>query len=673
MPIGSFSLSHQTFILVGNTMLESFRTHKRLLLIVLFVLVVPSFVFLGIADYQSFDSNDVKLASVRKNDITQSQFDQSWRERLNQLREENGSSFNVNAVDTPANRQAWLDQLVDNQVLQQEMVDRHFNATDNMVRQAIASTPEFQDNGKYSFQKYSQFLTERNIRDVDYEQYVRQGLAFAQLLEPVAGTVAIPAQTTALLQTAMTQERTVRLKNFEASAYEQSVQVSDQETNEWYEKNKQSLQIPAYVNVDYIVLNQDAALKTVDDVSDADIESYYKTNIEKYTKKERRQINHIQIQIPAGANDAEQKAAHDRAIEVAEKAKQSPESFAELAKTYSDDAGSKNQGGSLGTLAKGDIAQLDEAAFGPEAPGITEPVKIDNAWHVLQIANIEQGEVQPLDQLKDTLKKEIELQQASEKFADLSTKLTQLSSTERDSLQPLADALQLDIRHVSGVGQEALLPKEQAGENAAVESKDASYFEVGRVRETLFSEEVAKQGKNSGVIEISPSELMVVRVAKNVPAAVPALDDVREVVLDRIRAEKGKQQAAEDGQAELAMLKEKGPGELTGFGKETTISRLTQAQLPPAMLNAIMNAPSDNLPAFVGFELPEGYAIAQIEKVTEPTAEARNMFDQYLRQAMITGTGAQMAQSVTRLIRQTHDVKIYPEADKVINETAGNQ
>lgn len=654
-------------------MLESFRTHKRLLLIVLFVLVVPSFVFLGIADYQSFDSNDVKLASVRKNDITQSQFDQSWRERLNQLREENGSSFNVNAVDTPANRQAWLDQMVDNQVLQQEMVDRHFNATDNMVRQAIASTPEFQDNGKYSFQKYSQFLTERNIRDVDYEQYVRQGLAFAQLLEPVAGTVAIPAQTTALLQTAMTQERTVRLKNFEASAYEQSVQVSDQETNEWYEKNKQSLQIPAYVNVDYIVLNQDAALKTVDDVSDADIESYYKTNIEKYTKKERRQINHIQIQIPAGANDAEQKAAHDRAIEVAEKAKQSPESFAELAKTYSDDAGSKNQGGSLGTLAKGDIAQLDEAAFGPEAPGITEPVKIDNAWHVLQIANIEQGEVQPLDQLKDTLKKEIELQQASEKFADLSTKLTQLSSTERDSLQPLADALQLDIRHVSGVGQEALLPKEQAGENAAVESKDASYFEVGRVRETLFSEEVAKQGKNSGVIEISPSELMVVRVAKNVPAAVPALDDVREVVLDRIRAEKGKQQAAEDGQAELAMLKEKGPGELTGFGKETTISRLTQAQLPPAMLNAIMNAPSDNLPAFVGFELPEGYAIAQIEKVTEPTAEARNMFDQYLRQAMITGTGAQMAQSVTRLIRQTHDVKIYPEADKVINETAGNQ
>lgn len=269
------------------------------------------------------------------------------------------------------------------------MLDQHFNATDNMVRQAIASTPDFQDNGKYSFQKYSQFLAERNIRDVDYEQYVRQSLAFAQLLEPVASTVSIPAQTAALLQTAMTQERTVRLKTFEAAAYEQSVQVSDQEIADWYEKNKQSLQVPEYVNVDYIVLNQDAALKTVGEISDADLESYYKANIAKYTKKERRQINHIQIQIPAGADEAAQKAAQDKAIEVAAKAKQNPESFAELAKTYSDDAGSKNQGGSLGTLSKGDIAPLDDAAFGLQAPGITDPIKIDNAWHVLQIANIE--------------------------------------------------------------------------------------------------------------------------------------------------------------------------------------------------------------------------------------------------------------------------------------------
>ena len=654
-------------------MLESFRTHKRILLIVLFVLVVPSFVFLGIADYQSFSNSDVPLASVRKNDITQSQFDQSWRERLNQLREQNGSNFNINAVDTPANRQIWLDQLVDNQVLQQEMVDRHFNATDNMVRQAIASTPEFQDNGKYSFQKYSQFLAERNIRDIDYEQYVRQNLAFAQLLEPVSSTVAVPAQTAALLQTAMTQERTVRLKNFEAAAYEQSVQVADEEVAAWYEKNKQSLEIPAHVNVDYIVLNQEAALKTVADVSDADIESYYKSNIAKYTKKERRQINHIQIQIPAGADEAAQKAAQDKAAEVAQKARENPDSFAELAKTYSDDAGSKNQGGSLGTLSKGDIAALDAAAFGPAEPGITDPVKIDNAWHVLQIARIEPGEVEPLDRLKDSLKKEIQLQQASEKFADLSTKLTQLSSTERDSLQPLADALQLDIRHVSGVGESALLPKEEAGDNAAIDSKDASYFESGRVRETLFSDEVRRQNKNSGVIEISPSELMVVHVAKDIPAAVPPLNDVREIVLDRIRDEKGRQQAAEDGAAELAMLKEKGPGELTGFGKEQTISRLTQSQLPPAMLNAIMNAPSDALPAFVGFDLPDGYAIAQIEKVTEPTEQARGMFDQYLRQAMVAGTGAQAAQSVTRMIRQTHDVKIHPEAAKVINDAAGNQ
>ena len=649
-------------------MLESFRNHKRILLVVLFILVVPSFVFFGISDYQGFTNNDVPLATVRKAKITQAQFDQSWRERLNQLREQNGSRFNINAVDTPANRQAWLDRLINDQVLQQEMLDKHFNATDNMVRQAIAGTQEFQENGQYSFQKYSQFLTERNIRDVDYEQYVRQNLALSQLLDPVATTVTMPAQAAELLQTAMTQERTVRLRNFEASAYEQTIQVDDSEIASWYEKNKKTLEVPEHVNVDYVVLNQDAALKTVEPVSDADLESYYKANIAKYTKKERRQINHIQIQIPAGADEAAQKAAHDKALEVAQKAKQDPASFAELAKTYSDDAGSKNQGGSLGTLAKGDIAALDAAAFGPAAPGVTDPVKVDNAWHILQIAKIEPGEVQPLDSLRDTLKKEIQLQQASEKFADLSTKLTQLSSTERDSLKPLADALQLDIKHVSGVSQTGLLPSAQAGENAAIDSKDASYFESGRVRETLFSDEVLKQNKNSGVIEISPSELMVVHVAKAVPAAVPPLEAVKETVMARIRIEKGVMQAAEDGKAELAMLKEKGPGALTGFGKETAISRISQSQLPATMLNAIMNAPTDSLPTFVGFALPDGYAIAQIEKVTEPNADTKRMFDQYLRQAFISGLGAEVAQAVTQTIRLTHDVEVLPAADKVVND-----
>src|SRR5690606_41660223 len=98
-----------------------------------------------------------------------------------------------------------------------------------------------------------------------------------------------------------------------------------------------------------------------------------------------------------------------------------------------------------------------------------------------------------------------------------------------------------DIRHVSGVSQTALLSKEQLGDNAAAGSKDAAYFESGRVRETLFPDEVLKQKKNSGVIEISPAELMVVHVAKDPTAAIPPLDDVRETVLNRIRDEKGKQ------------------------------------------------------------------------------------------------------------------------------------
>ena len=67
-------------------MFEFIRTHQRIVLAALIILVVPSFVFFGVADYQSFVSNDVKLAAVKETNITQEQFNQSWRARLDQMR-----------------------------------------------------------------------------------------------------------------------------------------------------------------------------------------------------------------------------------------------------------------------------------------------------------------------------------------------------------------------------------------------------------------------------------------------------------------------------------------------------------------------------------------------------------------------------------------------------------
>jgi len=647
-------------------MFEFIRKHQRIVLAMLIILVVPSFVFFGVADYQSFVSNDVKLAAVKETNITQEQFNQSWRARLDQMRMESGANFDVSKVDTPANRQAWLNQLINTQVLQQEMIDGHFNATDNMVREAIGSNPQFHENGVYSPQKYNEFLSNNGIRDIDYEAYVRQNLAYAHVLEPIAQSVSLPEKTLALLQSAMVQERAVRLKEFELSSFQQDVTVTEEDIKQWYDKNSKTLEVPRYVDAQYIILNQDAALKLVPEVSEADIESYYQSNIGKYTKQERRVVNHIQLIVPASADAAAQEEILKKAQDVAAQAKADPAKFSALAKQYSDDVGTKNLDGSLGLLARGDIPVLDEAIFSLTEPGVTDPVKVGNSYHIIQVVNIDQGSVQPLSDIKNEVLEAIRLQLASEKFADLATGLTQQVNDDRSSLQAVADNLQLELKTVNGVARDLLLTAEQIGENSASASADAKYFEAPRVREVLFSDEVLKQKLNSGVIEISPSELLVVRVAQEVPAVIPALDSVKNVVESNVRDEKALEQAKLTGEQELKMLQENGEATLTGFGQEAVISRLMTNQLPEAMLNTIMAASTDKLPSFVGTSTPNGYVIAQIEKVSEGNPETKMLFTQFLQPGLESGVAIEVAQGVTNILRADHEVQVFPEAEKVI-------
>jgi peptidyl-prolyl cis-trans isomerase D len=420
------------------------------------------------------------------------------------------------------------------------------------------------------------------------------------------------------------------------------------------------------VDVQYIILNQDTALQSVPEISEADIESYYQTNIGKYTKQERREVNHIQIMVPASADAATQEEILKKAQDIAAQAKENPARFSALAKQYSDDVGTKNLDGSLGLLSRGDIPVLDEAIFSLTQPGVTDPVKVGNSYHIIQVAKIDEGAIQPLSAIKNDVLEEIRLQLASEKFADLATGLTQQVNDDRSSLQGVADNLQLELKTVNGVARDRLLSGQQVGEKAASASPAAKYFETPRVREVLFSDEVLNQKLNSGVIEISPSELLVVRVEQDVPAAIPALDTVKAEVETSIRNEKALELAKLAGEEELKMLQESGKLTSTGFGQEAVISRLMTQQLPEAMLNTIMAAPADKLPSFVGTATPNGYVIAQVEKVSEGNPEMKTLFTQFLQPGLESGVALEVAQGVTHILRADHKVEIFPEAEKVI-------
>jgi len=79
-------------------------------------------------------------------------------------------------------------------------------------------------------------------------------------------------------------------------------------------------------------------------VTDEEVKRYFEENAKRFQEPEERRASHILIGVPANASAAIRDAAKKKADQVYQEAKQNPNKFAELAKKYSQDPGSAEQG-----------------------------------------------------------------------------------------------------------------------------------------------------------------------------------------------------------------------------------------------------------------------------------------------------------------------------------------
>lgn len=642
-------------------MLDFIRKYQKWMLVFVIILVVPSFVFLGVANYQGMLSNDAPLAQIKEQKITRDQFNMEWRDRLNQLRVQTGNQFDISQVDVPQNRRAFLDQMINSRVLHEQVVLKHFSATDDMVRQAIAEDPQFHDEGKFSVQKYSEFLQRVGIDANMYQNSIRYSLALEQVAQPVKQSLTMPVQVEEAVLSSLLQERSVRLRLFEASSYFSDNEPTEAEAKAWYEKNKNSLEVPSHVDAQYIILNEEAAVAAVPTPTDTELEQYYESNKSRYTRIERRSINHIQLNIPASASAEQLAEIEKKAAEIKEEASAAPEQFAELAKQYSDDAGTKQLGGRLGVLAKGDIPEFDDAAFSPAKEGIYGPVRIDNALHIIQVDNIEAGEVKPFAEVRDSLVQEVKLQVASDRFADLSSEMVLLANDAHQSLEDISSRLDLPIQTLKGITQAGVLSESQQAPGATI------FNDHPQVREALFSRESIEQGTTSGVLELSPTELLVVKAVNHTPAYIPEFDDVKNEAATAVRTEKSLTQAKETAEEVMNSLNSGETTSLTDFDEPITVSRLA-GNLPQSMLDAIMSTPADKLPSYTTFWIPQGYVIARIESISEPKDDLKQGLKAQIEQLLMSGPQAEVERQMFYTLRNNMKVKVFDESERVIND-----
>ncbi|MBA2349259.1 MAG: peptidyl-prolyl cis-trans isomerase [Solirubrobacterales bacterium] len=154
---------------------------------------------------------------------------------------------------------------------------------------------------------------------------------------------------------------------------------------------------------------REAVVKGKDKVSDAQIKEYYEKNKARFAQPERRDLRIVLTKTKAQA----------------EKAKAQLEggaSFSKVAKKSSIDQASKDQGGVLLAVAKGQQEKaLDEAVFAAKKGKLSGPVKTQFGYYVFKVQKITKASQQSLKQSTDTIKQLLasqNQQEALDKFVE---------------------------------------------------------------------------------------------------------------------------------------------------------------------------------------------------------------------------------------------------------------
>jgi len=155
-------------------------------------------------------------------------------------------------------------------------------------------------------------------------------------------------------------------------------------------------------------------------VTDADVQKYYNDNKAQYGTPESRDVRHILVKTRAQADKL-----YDQLKGGAD--------FAALAKKYSQDPGSKDQGGKY-TVVKGQtVAPFEQTAFLLEKNEISRPVKTQYGYHIIQpLSEVKPASTQPLNK---TLKEQIRSQlQTQKKNAAMNTWVKDLQKKYEDKV-----------------------------------------------------------------------------------------------------------------------------------------------------------------------------------------------------------------------------------------------
>lgn len=495
------------------------------------VLIIFSFVFAGVGSYINSSASGA-AANVNGEEIGLDELERAYQNERARMESQFGDAFAALASDTTYLqnfRQGILDRLVGEKLLDQAAQELGLRVSDEQIKLAIVAMQEFQVDGKFDNDRYLAILRQAGFQTNNFRDYMRVDMVRRQLSQSLMGTEFALSSETEAAYLMQQQTRDIRYLNVPAAKFSEKVDISDDKISTYYQSNITQFDTEQKVSLSYVELMLDDLLPTVV-VNDDELEEYYQQNINDYSTYEERQAAHILFE-----SEVQDDAILANAEEVLAKI-QSGEDFADLAKTFSSDTFSAENGGDLGWFAKGimDPAFEDAAFTLANKNDVSGVIKSEFGYHIIKLTDIKPKQVKDFENVKDEITLKVKTFKAENLFYEISQRVAEVAFEMPENIDEVADVAGKSII-TTGLFSRSEAPK--AVSNPIILA-------------SAFSFELIEDAVNSEVLELGSNHIMVVRVAEHMPERTKALVEVYEQIKQTLSA-RAAQQAARDWALEI--------------------------------------------------------------------------------------------------------------------------
>jgi len=581
-------------------MFDFVRSHNRVLQVMLGIVIIPVFGFVGLSSYLQPNEAAVPVASVDGHDITHADWDAKRRQDIELIRSRNPQA-DLKLLDTPEAQRRSLDSIVHERVLQAAVLHENLSVSEERIAHEYQTNPEFEQLRAMPKATRDAVLAQQGLNGNILFDRIGRSLAQSQAQQGVALSGFAPASALKASADAWYDQRDIQWQRFDTKDYAAAVQPTDAQVEAYYKAHAADFVAPEQAKIEYVVLDA-PALQSQVKADPTLVQGYYDANKSRYTTPEERSASYILAKVAPNASPADVAKAKALAESELAEVRKNPAAFSEIAKKIPQDGGPL-EGGDLDFMRKGalGVPALDDALFSMKPDQISDVIRIDGGFQIVKLTGVRGGAVKPFEEVKAQIEDQLKTQEAQKLFSADAEKFKDTVYEQADSLDAAAKAFQLTKQTAT------VTRKPAAGATGPLASP--------KLLAAVFGSDAIKNKHNTEAVETGPNQLAAAHVIEYAPQHTRPLAEVRDLVVAAVRNEQAVDNARKDGEARVAAAK-KDPA--LALPQAATVSRLDRSgAIPRPVVEAALKADLSKGPAVIGLSLPDGsYAAIRVLKST---------------------------------------------------------